>query len=315
VLLEELMRGHLWTIGPNLRHRLVPHRPPPSSEWSTTLQDPQLGALRLTGQLHQTPAAKELAILLHGLGGTIDSQYTVKAARAAAALGIDALRLALRGADRRGEDFYHAGLTEDLSATLRDQVLARYERIYILGFSLGGHMTLRWALAPDDPRVRAVVAVCAPLDLAASCVAIDRPGAAVYLRHLLGGLREIYGEVARRRGVPTPLPAIAQVETMRAWDRLTVVPRFGFCSVDHYYASQSVGPRLRALERPALIVAARADPMVPPATLAPALADVPEHVETRWTPGGHVGFPAGLDLGLGARPGLEHQVFAWLRRH
>lgn len=309
------MLGHLWTIGPNLRHRLLPRAAPPSEPWETTLLDPQVGPVRLTGALSRVPEARALVVLVHGLGGAIDSQYMIKAARAAAAAGLDSLRLSLRGADRAGEDFYHAGLVDDLRAALASPALADYRAVHVVGFSLGGHMVLRWALAPSDPRVRAVASVCAPLDLAASCAAIDRPGAALYRGHLLAGLREIYAAVAARRPVPTPLPALAGVRTVRAWDRLTVVPRHGFCSVDDYYASQSVGPRLRALELPALIVAATGDPMIPAATVAPALQGLPRHVAARWTAGGHLGFRGGLDLGLGDRPGLEQQVLAWLIRH
>lgn len=308
------MIGHLWTIGPNLRHRLAPRAAPTSVAWSTGLHDPKVGPVRLTGALARVEDARGLVVLVHGLGGALDSQYLVKAARAAADAGLDSLRLSLRGADRAGEDFYHAGLVEDLQAALRSPALADYRSIFVLGFSLGGHMVLRWALAPTDPRVRAVASVCAPLDLAAGCAAIDRPRAAVYRNHVLSGLREIYAAVAARRPVPTPLPAIGLVRTIREWDRLAVVPRHGFCSVGDYYDSQSVGPRLRGLELPALIVAANADPMVPAATVAPALRELPRHVVARWVAGGHVGFPAGLDLGLGDRPGLERQIFAWMLR-
>lgn len=308
------MLGHFWTIGPNLRHRLAPRAAPASEPWSTSLDDPKIGSVRLTGLLARAPAARGLVVLVHGLGGALDSQYLVKAARAAADAGMDSLRLALRGADRSGEDFYHAGLVDDLAAALRSPALADYRRIFVLGFSLGGHMVLRWALAPGDPRVRAVASVCAPLDLSAGCAAIDRPGAGLYREHVLGGLREIYAAVAARRPVPTPLPAVAEVRTIRAWDRLAIVPRFGFCSVDDYHGSQSVGPRLRELELPSLIVAAAADPMIPADTVAPALRGLPRHVVARWAAGGHVGFPGGLDLGLGGPPGLERQILAWMDR-
>ncbi|WP_434423575.1 YheT family hydrolase [Nannocystis pusilla] len=303
-----------WTIGPNLRHRLLPHAAPAATAWSTTLHDRRVGPVRLTGALARLPGARELVVLVHGLGGAIDSSYVIKAARAAAAAGLDSLRLSLRGADRSGEDFYHAGLVDDVTAALQSPALADYARVYVIGFSLGGHMTLRWAMAPSDPRVRAVASVCAPLDLAAGCAAIDQPRSAVYRAHVLAGLREIYAAVAARRPVPTPMPAIHAVTTIRAWDRLAVVPRHGFCSVDDYYASESAGPRLRALALPTLIVAATGDPMVPAATVAPHLRELPSHVSARWVAGGHVGFRAGVDLGLGDAPGLEPQILAWLRR-
>ena len=318
------LSGHLWTLVAHLRHRARPWAPPPDEAWSTTLMDPKIGAVTLRGSLHRAAgetASREMVVLVHGLGGTIDSHYVVQAARAASAAGIDSLRLALRGADRAGEDFYHAGLTADLEAALASPALAAYEHLYMLGFSLGGHVTLCHALRPSDARLRAVASVCAPLDLAASCTAIDQPRAAVYCRHVLDGLKEIYTAVARHREVPTPLASIRRLTTIRGWDRLAVVPRFGFVSVGDYHGSCSVGPRLRQAQVPALVLSATADPMIPAATIAPHVRELPAIVTHRFIArGGHVGFPSRLRLDLGADikdapPGLAPQVIAWLRRH
>jgi len=314
--------GHLWTIGPSLRHRARPWTAPPCELWTTTLEDPVVGTLELRGALHRGRhhadggPARPLVVAIHGLGGSIDSHYMIRTARAALAAGCDCLRLALRGADRRGADFYHAGLTADLEAALRSPALADYRDVFVVGYSLGGHLALSYALAPGDARLRAVASVCAPLDLAAAGAAIDHPRAAVYCGHVLTGLKQIYTEVARRRSVPTPLASVLQVRTIRAWDRLAVVPRFGFVSVDDYYQRVSVGPRLAGAQVPALVLSARADPMIPAATIAPHVADLPEAVTHRWLErGGHVGFPDGLVLGLGeAPPGLAAQVLGWLLR-
>jgi predicted alpha/beta-fold hydrolase len=311
------LAGHFWTLAANLRHRVAPQPAPPAAPWSQTLEDPQIGPVRLSGALHRV-GADGLVVAIHGLGGDITSHYMIRAAAAATAAGLDCLRLALRGADRLGEDFYHAGLTADLEAALASPALAGYRTVHVVGYSLGGHMTLRWALAPSDPRVRSVASVCAPLDLAASEAAIDGPGLAVYRGHVLSGLKEIYAAVAARRAVPTPWPTIRRVTTIRAWDRHAVVPRFGFCSVDDYYARTSVAPRLPALAVPALIVSAPADPMIPARTIAPHVRDLPTHVVHAWTDaGGHVGFPrrTALGQGLPQTPGLEGQILAWLRRH
>jgi len=310
--------GHLWTIGPSLRHRARPWTAPLAEPWWTSLEDPALGTLELQGALHRSGPvpARSLCVAVHGLGGSIDSHYMVRTARAALTAGTDCLRLALRGADRRGADIYHSALTADLEATLRSPALAGYRDVYVLGYSLGGHLALSYALQPSDPRVRAVASVCAPLDLAASGAAIDHPRAAVYCGHVLNGLKQIYTEVARRRPVPTPLASVLRVRTIRAWDRLAVVPRFGFASVDDYYQRTSVGPKLAGAQVPALVVSARADPMIPATTIAPHVARLPDMVTHRWLEhGGHVGFPDGVLLGLGeAPPGLPAQVIAWLRQ-
>ena len=54
--------------------------------------------------------------------------------------------------------------------------------------------------------------------------------------------------------------------------------------------------------------------MVPPATLRASLAADPANPTVQWASrGGHVGFPAGLDLAFAAPHGLERQVLAWLQ--
>jgi hypothetical protein len=310
--------GHLWTIAPNLRHRVRPRKAPTALPWSTALADPKIGRVELHGHLHPPSGAcaDELVVLVHGLGGSPDSQYVIQAAHAADRAGIGCLRLGLRGTDRSGADFYHAGLTEDLSAALASPELAGVRRIYILGFSLGGHTSLRFALRPTDPRVRAVATLCAPLDLHAGSRAIDDPKAWPYRRYLLGGLLEIYEQVAARRAVPTPLAIARRISTMREWDSKTVVPRFGFSSADDYYTSMSAGPRLGELALPALVVATEHDPMVPAWTLHRYLDAPPPNVTVRWLQrGGHVGFPRSAELGLVGGETVFDQMVAWLRQH
>ena len=92
------------------------------------------------------PLGEKFPLVVHGLGSEIDAPYVVAAAQAAEARGLSCLRLYLRGADRKGEDFYHAGLTADLHAALASPTLASYDRVFVLGYSLGGHVTLRYAV-------------------------------------------------------------------------------------------------------------------------------------------------------------------------
>jgi hypothetical protein len=337
--------GHLWTIRPWLAHALRPRPAPASVPWTTVLDDPRAGSVRLHGRLSPRPGADTILVILHGLGGDLGSHYVLTAAAAAERAGMPALCLNLRGAGGDGEDLYNAGLTADLRAAIESPELRDYQAIFVLGYSLGGHIALRYATEavshdggaplgvprsgpggpappapappnPLDPRVRAVASVCAPLDLDLSAAEIDRPERWVYRRHLLGGLKAAYAAfMERRRGPGIAAREAARIRTIREWDGHVVAPRFGFRSAEHYYAEQSVAPRLPRLAVPALLVAATDDPMVPERTLRPGLAGGHPLLDVRWiAPGGHVGFPRGLDLGLGGEGGLEPQILRWFTK-
>jgi len=305
--------GHLWTIAPELRDRMRPHVAPPSSDWSISVDDARLGAIRLGGRVRHEPGADTLLLVVHGLGGSSESPYVRRAAAAAAERGWSCLRIDLRGADGRGEDVYHAGLCSDPIAALREASLARYARVLVLGYSLGGHVTMRLAIEGGDPRVRAVVAVCAPLDLDATSRAFDRRRVWIYRSHVLRALKATVQSVVARHGdVGWDLPAVMRVKTIRDWDAKVVVPRHGFADVDDYYARASAGPRLHELAIPALYIGATFDPMVPAFAVQPALARANELLEVRWIDrGGHVGFP-GSAFTEGS---VEAAALAWLEQH
>jgi predicted alpha/beta-fold hydrolase len=320
------LSGHFWTLRPFMSRRGLGWtlaRPAATDRaeaigsvapepWASEVADARWGTVRITGQLHAPPDAKGLVLVVHGLGGSSDSLYVTTVAPAAAALGLACLRLNLRGADGSGEDFYHAALTADLHAALASPELARFTDIYVLGYSLGGHLTLCLATEPCDPRVRAVAAVCSPIDLARSAWAIDQPGRAPYRHYVLRKLKACYAQVAQRRELPTPVSRVLQVRSIREWDACAVVPRHGFASTEDYYAQASAAPRLHALQLPALLVNTEHDPMIPADTVRPALAGA-TRLDVRWLrAGGHVGFPFDVDLGERAPRGLEPQLLHWL---
>jgi predicted alpha/beta-fold hydrolase len=99
-----VLKGHYWTLMPRLGRALRRSAAPPGIAWSTVLLDPTTGDVRLSGRLHVPLGAREAVVLVHGLGGSTESDYLRAAAAAAESAGIASLRLSLRGADRRGED-------------------------------------------------------------------------------------------------------------------------------------------------------------------------------------------------------------------
>lgn len=305
--------GHFWTVWPRVQERILPLSPPPSRAWSTRVREGDR-TLTLRGRWREEPSTV-CVIVIHGLGGGYDRPYCLRASRAIAAHGWSCLRLAMRGADGSGEDYYHAGLTADIAAAVESAALAPYDRIVMIGYSLGGHLALRYVCDRPDPRVRAVAAISTPLDLDRGARFLDEQALRFYRRHLLHGLREHYSAVAARGYAPVPSAELEHVDSIREWDRLTICPRFGFSSAEEYYATQSVAPRLRQLHVPALLAVSRHDPMVAIADIEASVSEANPLLEVRrLSSGGHVGFPPHLDLGEDAPGGIERQVLRWLER-
>lgn len=307
------LRGHAWTIGPTLRHRVKPFQAPPAEPWSTTLNDPVMGEIKLTGLFRDQPQSDTLVLILHGLGGTATSAYCFNGARAVEQAGFACLRMYMRGADRSGEDVYHVGLTADLRAALSSDVVARFKHVFLLGYSLGGHTVMRAALDEVDPRITAVAAICPPIDLHASQKLFDtRREQWFYRRDVLSSLKDIYRNTAARRSLTFSYREVRRVRTLWDWDRLVVVPRFGFHDVFDYYLREGMVHRLNAARHPMLIVMARNDPMVIAETVEHALVHAPRCVQVRWLQrGGHVFFPATADLGMTSESGIEAQIMQW----
>lgn len=307
------LSGHVHTVAPLVRHALGPGVPTTlrAAPWSVDVDGGLRGRVRLTGRLHDT-GSDALVVIVHGLGGHDGSHYVLTAALAVAEAGISSLRVALRGADGRGDDFYHAGLSEDLAAVLASPVARRFSKVFLWGSSLGGHLCLRASALHPDPRLAGVVAVCPPIDLAAGASAIDAFHRRPYLRHVLASLVAGYAEVAARGPVPLPVAEARRIRSIRAWDQAIVARRFGFRGAADYYARASVAPHLGAITAPTLVVVGDADPMVPAATVLPGLRGASAAVDVRVAHGGHVGFPRGLDLGQPGASGLEPQVVRWI---
>ncbi len=305
--------GHYYTIAPLVRHRFRPTRMSQSVAWEVVVNDPDVGRVRLSGRLHPAPS-DTLLVVVHGLGGDVGSHYVQDATGAGDAAGVAVLRIHLRGADRTGEDLYHAGMSHDIHAILASPTLKSYSRIVLLGYSLGGHIVLRAATEKElDPRVAAIAAVCPPLDLRRGVVAIDAPERYVYRRYILSSIKEVFASVTRRRVMHVSLADVRRIQTLREWDERVIAPRFGFRGADHYYAEAGVFSRLTELQVPSLLIAARHDPMIPAATVAPALESAGPMLHVRWIErGGHVGFPEDVDIGESTRGFLDPQVVAWL---
>ncbi|MHB8763737.1 MAG: YheT family hydrolase [Deferrisomatales bacterium] len=241
-----------------------------------------------------------LAVITHGLEGSTGAAYVRGAVRALNRRGWDALAWNLRGCSgelNRRPYAYHSGDTADLGLVV-DLALARgqWETLGLLGFSVGGNMTLKYLGERGDaapPALRAAVAVSVPCDLAASARQLARPENALYLARFLRTLKAKARAKSRRHPGAVDVSGLWRVRDFAGFDDRVTAPLHGFASAEDYWARASCRPFVPAIRVPALLVNARNDPF-----LAPPCFPAEEARASSWfhlevpAAGGHVGFPS-----------------------
>lgn len=234
--------------------------------------------------------AATLLIISHGLEGNSQRAYVRGMARAFFLAGYDVLAWNYRGCSgetNRQLRFYHSGATDDLH-TVVSHAAKRYTDIRLLGFSLGGNLTLKylgehWA----HPSIRSAVGISVPLNLYTSCLAISRPGNWIYTKRFLISLTAKV-KAKPELGKVVDVGRLESIKTLFEFDDHFTGPLHGFAGALDYYTRCSSISFLSGIQVPTLVLNARNDPFLSPECY-------PETTNSRVTfdypvRGGHVGF-------------------------
>jgi predicted alpha/beta-fold hydrolase len=281
--------GHLQTV----RDRIArPRYPLPAAE---TLMVGVSEGDKLVVQVHRPERDPRgpLVALVHGLGGSAESDYVRASAYGLLAAGFAVARVDLRGAGRSGESsagLYHAGRTDDLRAVLR-RLADEAASVAPVGFSLGGNLTLKLLGEPlDGVPVTAGAAISAPLDLALGTAHLSRVTFGAYERYLLAKMRR---DVTRPSAPVTAdeRARVARVRGILDFDNAITAPRNGWRDAAEYYALNSAIGFLPAITLPTLVIHAMDDPMIPAGPYRAVDWDALPTITREITAhGGHVGF-------------------------
>ena len=254
---------------------------------------------------HPAGEARGQIVLVHGLEGSGEAGYMQSLAAAALDAGFSAHRFHMRtcgGTEHLTGTLYHAGLTSDLLAALRDLGPA-----HLVGFSLGGNVVLKLAgeLGDSGPGLlRSVIAVSAPLDLALCARRIAEWDNRLYERRFVRRMRARLCATGRYKA--------ADFEGCRSVldiDERITAPSFGFGTADRYYASQSALGFLDRIQVPALLIHAKDDTLAPFSICeAEAVKRNPNIHLIATDHGGHLGF---LARGRN-RFWLDEAILSWI---
>jgi len=257
-----------------------------------------------------------IVLLVHGLTGCYQSNYTVRICRKLLNQGALVVRANLRGC---GPGFglavkpYHSGRSEDI----RDVIIALKNRhpdspISLVGFSLGANISLK--LAGEDGatptgNLDSVVAISPPIDLASCARRLCHKKNRFFDQYFVNRLKKEIA--AKEKKFPnlekTKLP---EQMTLNDFDDLYTAPQCGYNSAEDYYQKCSSKRVIDKITIPSLILCSHDDPIIDTSQFqAIASRSNLDILLTKF--GGHVAF-LGLQSRLNGFRWMDDLVTRWL---
>jgi uncharacterized protein len=238
--------------------------------------------------------SKKLVIISHGLEGNSSRAYMKGMAKAFAGERFDVIAWNFRGCSNEMNKrlrFYHSGATDDLDCVISHAQRSGYTEILLIGFSLGGNLTLKYlGERTPSPQIKKCIVFSTPLDLYTSCLKISKPGNVVYSTRFLKSLKN---KVIQKSKVIAGLDLkdIEKINTLMSFDDRYTAPLHGFGSALDYYNKCSSIHFIGSITVPTLIVNAQNDPFL--SELCYPITTLKNHPCIKFENpqyGGHVGF-------------------------
>jgi predicted alpha/beta-fold hydrolase len=261
-----------------------------------------------------TPAP--IVALLHGLGGSCESDYILRITHKLNGLGYTVVRFNHRGCAPGGERLarriYHAARTDDIEALVAYAGQRWAGRpLLLVAFSLSANMLLRYLGAYDTSSVAAAMAVCPPVDLEQCSLALARKDNWHLDRYYTRRL--VQTAAHRERLFPDEPPAaFPERMSLRLFDELYTAPRGGFESRLHYYEAASAKHVVAHIQTPTVVVAAADDPIIPEDSFAGVTFSPAVTVQMERT-GGHMGFVGRHRTRFGDLRWMDERVVDWVQ--
>lgn len=282
---------HLQTILPNVFRKIRLQKPRQEEIYT-----PDNDFLELDWYDH--PQSDRLVILSHGLEGNSRRRYMRGMAKHFYGHGYHVLAWNFRSCGSRMNKalrFYHSGDTDDIRTIIQHALVqGRYQSIYLIGFSMGGNISLKYLGEEGqglDPRVKAAATFSVPVDLVGSSRVLSKWWNAFYMRRFIRSLRKKIKEKSAFYPDQLDLDRYDDIYSFKGFDNKYTAPLHGFKDAFDYWQRSSSLPYLDKIKVPILIINALNDSFLSPSCFPFELAEGSEniHLETPRT-GGHVGF-------------------------
>ena len=240
----------------------------------------------------------KIVIISHGLEGNSYRHYVTGTVKLFSEQGWDAVGWNCRSCS--GEmnllpRLYSHVDAPDLSEVI-DHILAtnRYQKIALVGFSMGGAITLNYITKMKDhhpEELVAAVAISAPVDVGVSADELEKSKNRFYLRRFLKKMVKRIKQKAVQFPDIIDISGVDNITTFSEYDIRYTAPLNGCSNPAEFYRKASTKESLQEIDIPTLLLIAANDPFMPPSCYPFEAARDHEffHLEVPKR-GGHVGF-------------------------
>jgi predicted alpha/beta-fold hydrolase len=211
----------------------------------------------------------KLIVLNHGLEGHSGVQYIKGMAKIFNDAHFDCLAWNYRGCTEinKTKKFYHSGATYDLRHVLEHVISNEvYDEIYLIGFSLGGNLILKYLGEESDKLPAPIRGACVfsvPCCLESSSKNLEQGFNKVYTENFLKSMRKkikLKEDIFKKENID--ISKIDKIKTLKEFDDAYTGPLHGFVNAKDYYDKNSSKFFIADIKVDTLIVNAINDPFL-----------------------------------------------------
>lgn len=238
----------------------------------------------------------ELVIISHGLEGDSSRPYVLGMVKALNHCNKNVLAWNYRGCSgelNKVYKFYHSGETGDLNFVIDYCRKKGFQSIYLIGFSVGGNITLKFLgeNGRDKQNIKRAVAFSVPCHLQSASDQLAKFRSKVYMRRFIKSLSGKIREKAKVMPDKFDCTPLSRIKNFREFDDLYTAPMHGYKDAPEYWNSNSSINFIPNIKIPTLIVMAKNDPFLSPQCFPYKQAEESKHVTLEVSEtGGHCGF-------------------------
>lgn len=260
---------------PNLSQDLIRHE--------ISLRDSDKMAIYISNNVQD-----EINILIHGLTGSVQSNYVKRNAYFFNQHKIHYGLVNLRGSDcviGKNKKPYHSGLSQDIEDLVFFLIKLGYQKINLIGFSLGANLILKYLSSHTIPsEINKSICISPPCDLADSVKKMQKVYFSIFNKFFAGEIIKL----SKQNNIEIPSELLTKKVDLKMVDHFLTAKTWGYKNADDYYYKASTNRDLNKIQQKTYILIAQDDPISSTSwvkTVSNPLIDI---LITKH--GGHVGF-------------------------